>query len=235
MNRFFTSCLGLLTGLTSMAQSSTYIGAEVAYSADVFKINDPGSRLSDADVNSALWGATLRHVMGKYVFLETGVYARAYKTGIAFDHEGGSGGTDRTAVLVPLRIGGRLPLFKGAIAVCPVTGISLAIANESSGGLLDATSVMTSKGRIDYFYKNQYPAQVFPLFQFGMGIDIRLGQKALLCIGSSYYAGVRKTLIQHVEYTPENGAMVKATQHTKGGFYTIGIGFKYQVDWFKEW
>lgn len=233
MNRFIALCLGLLGYFTSMAQSSTYIGAEVAYSADIFKINDPGGRLSDADVNSALWGATIRHVMNKHLFLETGVYARAYKTGIAFDHEGGSGGTDRTAVLVPLRVGGRLPLLKGAIALCPVTGLSLAIADESLGGLLEPTSTMTSKGRIDYFYKNQYPAQVFPLFQLGMGIDIRLGQKALLSLSTNYYAGVRKTLIQHVEYTPENGTMVKATQHTKGGFYTIGIGFKYAVDWFK--
>lgn len=232
MNRFIACCFALLGGMASMAQSSTYIGAEVAYSADLFKINDPGGRLSHADINSALWGATICHVMHKYVFLETGIYARGYKVGIAFDNEIGSGGTNRTAVLVPLRVGGRLSLFKDAIALCPVTGVTLAWANESTGSLLDPTSVTTSKGRIEYFYKNQYPAQVFPLFQLGMGIDIRLGQKTLLGLNTNYYSGVRKILIQHIEYTPENGSMVKATRHTKGGFYTIGIGFKYAVDWF---
>lgn len=234
MNRLIACCLGLLAGMASMAQSSTYIGAEVAYSADVFRINDPGGRLSHADVNSALWGATIRHVMRKYVFLETGIYVRAYKKGIAFDNEIGSGGTDRTAVLVPLRVGGRLPLFKGAIALCPVTGVTLAWATESTGSLLEPTSVTTSTGKIEYFYKNQYPAQVFPLFQLGMSVDIRLGQKTLLGLSTNYYAGVRKTLIQHIEYTPENGAMVKATQHTRGGFYTIGIGLRREVDWFKR-
>lgn len=235
MNRFITCCLSLciFTGSAAPAQTSTYIGAEVAYSADIYSINDPGGRLSDADINSALWGATIRHVMRKYVFLETGIYARAYKLGIAFDNEIGSGGTDRTAVLVPLRVGGRLPLFKGALALCPVTGVTLAWANESQGALLDWASQMSGTDKIDYFYKVQYPAQVFPLFQAGMGIDIRLWPKGLLSLSTNYYAGVNKTLIQHIEYKVNNGPVTAATAYTRGSFYTIGIGFKHEVDWFK--
>ena len=236
MNRFIACCLSLCMFICSAApaQTTTYIGAEVAYSADIYSITDPGGRLSHADINSALWGASICHVMRKYVFLETGIYARAYKVGIAFDNEIGSGSTDRTAVLVPLRVGGRLPLFKGAIALCPVTGITLALANESQGSLLDGSSQMSGTDKIDYNYKVQYPAQTFLLFQVGMGIDIRLWRKALLSLSTNYYAGVNKILIQHIEYKVNNGPTTAATAYTKGSFYTIGIGFKHEVDWFKK-
>lgn len=232
MTRFITCCFCLFNCMTSLAQNTTHIGAEVAYSADFFKINDPGGRVTHPDVSSAIWGATIRRTFNKHVFLETGVYARAYKLGLAFDHNFGSGGTDRTGVLIPLRVGGRLPLFKGAIALCPVTGISFGITDEGLGGKVDGVRQWEGVERIEYEYTIHYPSQVFSLFQAGMGMDIRLGQKALLSLSTNYYGGISKILVQRIEYTPGNGTATKATQHTNGGFYTVGIGFKYEVNWF---
>lgn len=232
MTRFITCCFCLMISIASLAQNTTHIGAEVAYSADFFKINDPAGRVTQPDINSALWGVTIRRTFKKQVFLETGVYARAYKVGLAFDHDFGSGGTDRTGYLVPLRAGIRLPLLKGALALCPVAGFTFGVTDEGYGGKVDGARQWEGVETIRYEYTVQYPSQVFSLFQAGLGIDMRLGSKTLLNLSTNYYGGISKIMKQHIEYQPGVGMSYKATQHTNGGFYTVGIGFKYEVNWF---
>lgn len=232
MTRFITCCFCLMTSIACLAQNTTHIGAEVAYSGDLFKITDPGDRITHPDVNSALWGATIRRTFNKKVFLETGIYARAYKVGLAFDHDFGSGGTDRTGYLVPLRAGIRLPILKGALAFCPVAGVTFGVTDEGYGGKVDGARQWDGVETIRYEYTVLYPSQVFALFQAGLGIDIRLGSKTLLSLSTNYYGGISKIMKQNIEYVPGAGMPQKATQHTNGGFYTIGIGFKYEVNWF---
>ena len=233
MVRLFTFYCCLLISFGSRAQSTTYIGAEVAYSADFFKISDPGGRVTYPDISSALWGATLRYTLSQHLFLESGIYARAYKVGLAFDHSYGSSGTDRTGYLVPLRVGGRFPLFRGALAICPVAGFTFGFTDEGLGGLLDSASQQDGTTSIRYMYTVSYPSQVFSLVQAGVGIDIRLWPKTLLSLSTNFYGGINKILIQRIGYIPGNGAAVKATQHTNGGFYTVGIGLRREVNWFK--
>jgi hypothetical protein len=232
MTRFITCCFCLVFSIASQAQTTTHIGAEVAYSADFFKISDPAGRVTHPDVSSALWGAIIRRTFNKKVFLETGIYVRAYKVGLAFDHDYGSSGTDRTGYLVPLRAGIRLPILKDALAFCPVAGITFGITDEGYGGKVDGARNWQGVEPITYEYTVQYPSQVFALFQAGLGIDIRLGSKVLLNLSTNYYGGISKIMIQRIEYKVNNGAAAKATQHTNGGFYTVGIGFKYEVNWF---
>ncbi len=233
MVRIFTFCCCLLMSVGCLAQSTTYIGAEVAYSADFFKISDPGGRVTHPDISSALWGATIRHTLSKHLFLEGGIYTRAYKLGLAFDHSYGSSGTDRTGYLVPLRVGGRLPLFKGTVAICPVAGFTFGVTDEGLGGLLDSASYQDAATSIRYMYTTTYPSQVFSLVQAGIGIDIRLWPKTLLSLSTNFYGGINKILTQQIGYVPGNGAAVKATQHSNGGFYTVGIGLRREVNWFK--
>jgi hypothetical protein len=241
MYRILLVCSFLATALSSFSQSTTHIGVEVAYSADFFKINGARDVLTPPDISSALWGATIRRTFNKTVFLETGLYARAYKVGVAFLDGYGSSGTDRKGYLVPLRAGLRLPILKGAIAFCPVAGITLGVTDEGYGGKVEGTKMGVDQNRlrnIRYTYTVQYPSQVLTLFQAGMGIDIRLGRKNLLSISTNYYGGFTKIMEQHIEYEASHGApgeisaLSMATQHSKGGFYTVGIGFKHQVDWF---
>jgi len=233
MNRFFTCCLSLFVSTVSLAQSSspsrTYIGVDVAYVADKYGFNDPGGRLEQPQLDGALWGVNVRQVLMKYLYLETGVYTRPYKVGIAFRNAGSTGGTDRKAVLLPLRVGARLPLFKEKVIISPVVGYVLALANEgqtpwSYGDLHDLEG---NKTHFDYTV--QYPTQAFSLLQAGLGFDIPLWPKTLLSINTSYYQGLDKILIQHVTYSVNNGPETTATAYTKGSTYSIGIGFKCQV------
>lgn len=233
MVRIFTFCCSFLLSVGCLAQSTTYIGAEVAVSADFFKISDPGGRVTHPEISSALLGATIRHTLSKNLFLEGGIYTRAYKLGVAFDDNYGSSGTDRTGYLVPLRVGGRLPLFKGALAICPVAGFTFGITDEGQGGLLDSADYKDGATSIRYMYTTTYPSQVFSLVQAGIGIDIRLWPKTLLSLSTNFYGGINKIMTQQIGYVPGNGAAVKATQHSNGGFYTVGIGLKREVNWFK--
>jgi hypothetical protein len=231
MNQFFTCCLGLLLSAGVFAQSSTYIGVDVSYVAEKYGFNDPGGRLEQAALDGALWGINLREVLLKYLYLETGVYTRPYKVGIAFRDIGSTGGTDRKAILLPLRVGARLPLFKGKVTVAPVVGYVLALANEgqtpwSYGGLQGLAA-----DTIQYGYTVQYPTQSFSLLQLGLGLDIRLWPKTLLCISTGYYQGLDKILIQHIKYSVNSGPETTATAYTKGSTYSIGIGLKRQVNW----
>lgn len=233
MNRIFTFCSLVFISVGTLAQSTTYIGAEVAYSADFFHLTDPGGRLSRPDVSAALWGATLRQRLHRHFFFETGLYARAYKVGLAFDGLPSTQGTDRTGYLLPLRIGARLPLFKEAVAICPVTGLTFGIADEGYDNWSEGTHDWQGPDPIQYRYAVQHSSQVFSLFQAGLGIDIRLGRKTLLGLSTSYYGGLNKQMTQHIDYTPNNGIASKGTQSSRGGFYSVGIGFRYAVDWWK--
>lgn|GEM_PF-1304271 len=232
MTRFIMFCFCLLPGIASLAQTTTHIGAEVAYSADIFKISD-GSLLRKPELSSALWGATIRRTFNKHVFLETGFYARAYKIGLAFKQDYGFSGTDRTGYLVPLRAGIRLPILKGAVAFCPVAGLTFGVTDEGSGDKMSGTihnwhGVESSQ----YEYTVQYPSQVFALFQAGMGLDIRLWPKTLLSLSTNYYGGINNILMQRIFYKRGAGVPTIASQYSKGGFYSVGIGFKYEVNWF---
>jgi hypothetical protein len=233
MNRFFTCCLSLTLSAASLAQPSTpnrtYIGVDVAYVADKYGFNDPGGSLEQAALDGALWGINLRQVVMKYVYLETGVYTRPYKVGIAFRNAGSTAGTDRRAVLLPLRVGARLPLFKEKLTVSPVVGYVLALANEgqTSWSYGDLQDLEGNKTHFDYTV--QYPTQAFSLLQAGLAFDIPLWPKTLLSINTGYYQGLDKILIQHITYSMNNGPETTATAYTKGSFYSIGIGLRYQV------
>jgi len=232
MNRFYAFCSTIMISLGSLAQS-THIGAEVAYSADIFKITDPNGRLSRPDVSSALWGVNIRHLMSKHLFFETGLYTRAYKIGVAFDGDYGTQSSDRNGYLLPLRLGARFPLLKGAVAFCPVTGFTFGVTDEGGYGLIGTTQ-SPGNDPVTYSYNLQHPSQVFSLVQAGMGIDIRLWPKTVLQLSSNYYGGLSKVTKQTIEYKPANssGNPVQAIQESRGSFYTIGIGVKRAVTWF---
>ncbi|WP_276480088.1 hypothetical protein [Paraflavitalea pollutisoli] len=233
MTRTFTCALLLLIATGTHAQDKTLIGVEVAYSADVFKIADPGARMSKPDVSAALWGVNIRRSIHKYAFFETGVYMRAYKVGLAFDGYYGSQSTDRTAYLLPLRIGARLPLLKSAVAICPVAGFTFGITDE--GSLIKSDGIFGWDGveKIQYKYTVQYPSQVLTLVQVGLGVDIKLWPKTLLHLNTNYYAGISPALRQTIQYQPQNGQVhYDAIQTSKGSFVAAGIGIKYAVNWF---
>jgi hypothetical protein len=230
MHRCIACCFFLFTSLVAVAQPATYIGVEVAYSADVIGIDNAEGQLAKPDLNSALWGANIRHQPWKYLFLEGGVYTRAYKKGIAFTNGTGSSGTDLTGILVPLRVGGRLPLFKERIAFCAVAGYTQGWVTESQSSWSSGGMQNPGFDKIQYEYDTQYPEQAFSLFQLGMGLDIRLWPKTLLTLSTNYYTGINKIMIQHIEYTVNNGPVIKATSYTKGNFYTVGIGFKHRLN-----
>lgn len=209
-----------------MAQKRNYIGFEVAYSADLYQHHDPGGYIVPADISAALWGLNFRHMLSNNFFLETGIYARAYKIGLAFKNETGSYTTDRTAAILPLRAGARLPIFKGKISFTPVAGISLAMANDGT--------ILKTEGNMDYNgtsiqFKSipQYSAQTFAMAQAGMGLDIRVGKRGIITANGNWFSGLTNILVQHVTYTVNGGAEVEATTKTRGNFYTTGIGFRY--------
>lgn len=233
MTQTFTCLLLLLLVTGAHAQNTTHIGVEVAYSADVFKVTDPGGRITKPEVSAALWGVNIRRSIHQYVFFETGVYTRAYKIGLAFDNYYGSQSTDRTAYLVPIRFGARLPLIKSAIAICPVAGFTFGITDEGSVRKADGVYGWEGIEKVNYAYTVRYPSQVLTLVQAGLGVDIQLWPKTLLHLSTNYYAGLTPSLRQSIQYQPQNGqAQYDAVQTSKGSFVTAGIGIKYAVNWF---
>lgn len=233
MTRIFTCLLLLLLTVGARAQNTTHIGVEVAYSADVFKITDPGGRVTKPDVSAALWGVNIRRSIHRYIFFETGVYARAYKVGLAFDGYYGSQSTDRTAYLLPIRFGARLPMINNAIAICPVAGFTFGVTDEGSLIKADGTFGWDDVEKIQFKYTVHRPSQVLTLVQAGIGIDIKLWPKTLLHLSTNYYAGLTPSLRQSIQYQPQNGqASYDAVQSSKGSFVTAGIGLKYAVNWF---
>lgn len=226
MKRFFTICLLLLTRI-AFAQTN-YIGAEIAYSKDLFSINDPGGYMKQPTINSAMWGLNFRHMISKNFFVETGVYARAYKIGVAFTNETENITTDRHAVMIPARAGVRLPFLKERVSICPVAGIGLSLSTD--GNVLKHENQLDYNGvNIHFVYEPQYKAQSYAMAQVGLGIDIRIGKRNLLTLNSNLYSGFTKIVIQHVTYSVNNGPEINATSSNRGSFYTLGIGYRFKI------
>lgn len=228
MKPFITLFLFLLITNTPQAQPRIYIGAEIAWSADILSHTDFDGYIKGAPLNSALYGINCRFQLAENFFVETGVYARAYKLGIGFSNGDYTSGTDRTGAILPFRAGARIPFFKGAIALTPVAGISLGITDE--GEPFDYDGGHSYDGiELYYRYTPQYSTQVLALLQAGAGLDIRVGKRALITANTNYYGGLSTILTQNITYSVNNGAEKNATISGKGSFYSIGLGFRYRI------
>jgi hypothetical protein len=230
MNRIITLFIFLIFTGDLKAQPDVYIGSEVAWSADIFKHTDRGGYLRKAPINSAFWGLNVRYHFLKNLFLESGVYGRPYKIGVGFVNGNYATATDRVAVIFPVRIGARLSFFKGAVSLTPVTGIALAMTNPGDPFTFEGT--LSNDGtKIAYEFTPQYAAQTFALVQTGIGIDIRIMKQGLITLNTNLYSGLTKIMIEHIKYKVNTDAQRTATATSRGSFYTIGIGYRHNLNY----
>ncbi len=228
MNKIFTSFLLIVIANTSKAQGELYLGAEVAYSAEIFKHSDPSKFSKKASLNAALWGINLRLMVSKKLFVETGAFTRIYKMGLNFNEEVERIATDRSVLILPLRAGVRIPVLKDAISFTPLAGVALCLADVGHAYTFDGQFSYNGT-QINYDFTPQYSSQTFAMVQGGIGIDFRVAKRALITACGNYYSGLTKMMIQHIRYSVNNGPEMRATSISRGNFYSIGIGFRYRI------
>jgi hypothetical protein len=222
MFKFPLFCAILLVHTVSIAQPKLYFGADVAYAADHYKIEDPAGYINKIPLDGVFYGVNLRLMVDNYSYLETGIYARSHREGIGFRNDIYTTGTGPQSILLPLRFGLSIPLFHEKIRINPVAGYTLGIRNDHETIGIDGE--FNQPDNISYNIIHDYPTRIYSLIQTGLNIDFRIFHKSFIHLSGNHYAGLQDILVQDISYTVNNGPQNKAKQTYKGSFLSIGIG-----------
>ena len=229
MKRFIAFCLVICFWQMAFAQAkSSFLGVEVAYSADIWKHEDPGGYIVKSPLNSAIWGLNFRHMFSKYFFVEIGLYARQRKIGIAFSNNTSFIGHNSGAVILPVRAGFTVPVIKQIISITPMAGLGLSMTSRDPAGRIDG-AFDNENVNIEYSITPSYKGESHALVLAGLGIDFRVAKRAVITLNSHFYSGLTKVVVQRAIYNVDGGPDQYATSTNKGSFLATGIGFRYKL------
>lgn len=231
MTRWITCCIGFLLYGIAGAQPQLYIGADVAYAQDYLKLQDPVGHLKKPFLDGVFYGARFRYRIDNYTYVELGAYGKGHREGIAFRYaDFYASGSGRKSVVIPLRFGLTLPLYRKDIYINPLVGYVVAVANHHENLASEGSFQEPGKDKYHYTYTPQYPAREFSLVQAGLAVDIRCLRHAFIHLSASYYAGMQKIFIQRIFYDINDGPLNPANSYTRGNFGSIGIGISYPLN-----
>ncbi len=220
-------------GANAQLSSKLYMGFDLTFATDNYRIEDPGGHLVKGQLSSAVYGMTFRYMADKHSFVETGLYRRMHREGIYFHKDYGATGTGRWSFMIPLRFGMTIPVVKN-VRISPVAGFVLGISkNEDYEVWGEGNTKISDAEEYSWRYDIDYPTDVYTLLQAGLSIDVRVFNNCMLRFTTSYYAGLQELYVQDTRYTAKNGPQVQAKIINKGSFLAApGIGFSFPVgDW----
>src|SRR5690242_17240619 len=165
---------------SALGQKKTYFGLEFSVANDIYKITDDGGYLFNVPLINGVGGLNLRQEINRHLFVETGLILKYYQQGLGFKTIPyyTSSSTD-PSLIIPLRFGLNLNLYKGKIYLVPVVGYSFVInmlygygyGYGYSPGYSSYHGKQTSATTtIDYDIREYYDlSRYFSLLQTGIG------------------------------------------------------------------
>jgi hypothetical protein len=190
MKQFVLSVVVVFCGLnTTNAQNRTYFGLEFSLFRDIPKIKDNGDYLMTLPVMEPLGGITVRQEIKKQIIVEAGVIVKPYSDAIGFKPIPVSfAGTEGISLMIPIRLGMNLNVYKDKIYLVPVIGYSYS-ANTPTGYGRDSGTQESSTTTITYTStKNSDVSRYVSLLQMGAGFEFHIFN-LLLSISTNYYKG----------------------------------------------
>jgi len=228
----FTLIATLIICLLNSAygQNKTYLGFEFSVANDLYEITDTGDYLVAIPLVDGQGGLTLRQELNRNIFIETGLIIKYYWEGFGFKtipYYGGSG-SDEASVIIPVRFGLNLNLYKEKIYLVPVVGYSFGI-NPTHGYGVSYGTPTSSTTTINYYStENPDVSRYFSLLQTGIGFEF--ATKALLfSISTNYYHGFNKTAQWDFTYTVNNSDPMTGSTISKGEFWGVGLEIRYPI------
>jgi hypothetical protein len=215
---------------SACGQSKTYFGLEFSVASDIYKITDTGDYLMTIPLVNAQGGFNIRQEVTRSIFVEAGLTVKDNWEGFGFKtipYYGAGGG--ELLLIIPVRFGLNLNLYKGKICLVPVVGYSFGINHPFGygGGYGNQTSGSTS---IDYYYmENPDVSRYFSLVQTGIGFEFTLFKTLLFSVSTNYYKGFNKTTHLDITYTVNNSSPMTGTAITTGEFWCVSTGLKYPI------
>jgi hypothetical protein len=235
---FFTALLTFFISLT-YAQQSTHFGVEFGVSKDIYRLfensskepNENGMQLRSVRPPSAIFGFNVRQDLNTTFYVETGLLSKTYERALAFEFEQGhTSSTAFKSLMIPVRIGAKVNLYKEKIQLTPNIGYSFVKnflppfggGRGEGHGTYNYPSTISTK----YSYSSQHHAKSHALFQTGIGIDIKMSRSITLSLSGKHYEGSKKIISQDIKYSVNNQPEQTAHSYSTGDMRTYNIGFR---------
>jgi hypothetical protein len=211
-------------------QTKTYVGFEFSVANDLYAITDNGDYLKGVPLVNGLGGLNIRQEINSSIFVETGVLLKYYWEGFAFKTIPYYSTTSSDpSWIIPVRFGFNMNLYKRKIYLVPVVGYSFGI-DPSFGYGIGYGKQTSSTTSIDYYYaENPHVSRYFSLLQTGVGFEFVLFKTLLFSTAANYYKGFNKTTQLDINYTVNNSSETTGTAISKGDFWCVSTGIKYQI------
>ena len=228
----FTLIATLIISLLNFAygQNKTYLGFEFSVANDLYEITDTGDYLVTIPLIDGQGGLTLRQELNRSIYVETGLIIKYYQEGFGFKTiPGYSSGSSEASVIIPLRFGLNLNLYKEKIYLVPVIGYSFGINPPYGYGISWGTQTSSTTTYDFYSTENPDVSRYFSLLQTGIGFEFAIAKALLFSISTNYYHGFNKTAQWNITYTVNNSDPMTGSTISKGEFWGVGAGIRYPI------
>jgi hypothetical protein len=232
MKKLLIIAIATLLSLSVFGQKNTYIGFETTITNDVYDFTDEGDNIKPTLLINILWGINIRQDINNIFSLESGLIRKYYKEGLELNTNASPflPGILSNAINVwqiPLRIKSRFNIYSNKYFFTTNTGFHYCINSDygsyGSGHFGDSTSYVN-------YASNTSLAKSFFLLETGGGFEFIILQKVLLSLSCNYFTGFRKIVQLDIEYTVNNEPLSYAYAHSKGDYWSVGIGLRYKIN-----
>lgn len=226
----------ILMTYTLSAQSKYSIGVGLSACHNYFKTFDPGNQIITKASPAFMINVDVRYQFSKHLSLESGIYIKSMRDGVAFKEMGSVYGNAIPSVNIPIRFIPRFQVVENKLFVNPMFGVSIGLntnysrANNGAGfyaTLLKADTI----NKINYEYSVDYKFNpVYLLFQTGLSLEFIFHNRSTLQVQSNFYYGISKISQTNISYQINNDPVVNASSYTNGSFWQIiGVTYLYPM------
>jgi hypothetical protein len=231
MKQFVILVIAVFCGLnTTEAQNKTYFGLEFSMSSDIPKIKDNGNALMTLPLMQPQGGITVRQEIKKQFFVEVGLIVKPYSDAIGFKTIPVSFmGTEGVSLLIPIRLGLNLNIYKDNIYFVPVLGYSYSARTPTTYGRSSGTQESSSSSITYTATTNPDVSRYGSLLQLGAGVEFKIFDGLRLSVSTNFYKGYRPIWNSEINYTVNNSTSATGTVTSKGDFWSVSTGLKYPI------
>lgn len=225
----------LFIHLSTVAQHKNWVGVDIGPIFLLFQKIEEGIGIKTPPIPAGMLGINLRHQVNERILIESGLYKSNYEHGYGFtvfDSRGTLTGSIET-LQIPIRVKYQKKLFESKITVMTHAGLNYLY---DKSGLISGTYSETHRQIPgNYIVKSSHnftinPQHSFLLSEFGLGVDFRILNYALLSINGNYQIGFQKIIRIYVDYSINGGAQQSGEVFFRGNNFQILAGLKIPID-----
>ncbi len=218
------------------SQKKTFIGIFCEANFDNFKIQNKTNYLKLLPSVSGAYGFNLEQTLNDQIAIEIGLKRKYHLQRISTTLTANGFtivnffNSDLVTHQVSLRLKRTLKLNHNKILLKPSIGYTFGINNTIQKYFGGGGIGIPQKDILEYnFAENSNLVKYFSLFELGVGLDYALSNNLSFVMSGNWLFGFRE--IANVEYKFLKNKQLTETNKikTNGGYYSIALGFKYNI------